>query len=128
MTIASYWTMTSEIATKEKADALVKQVINPETPGGKLPLLTLAKNDSDYSPTGRYWRGAIWLPTAYAALKGLVNYGYFDIAHDAAFKILNHMYMTYKEYFPHTIWECYKFEYNSICIIKNILLRKAMKI
>ncbi len=107
MTVASYWTMTAGIATKERADALVKQVVNPKTLGGNVPLLSLARNDSDYSPRGKYWRGSLWLPTAYVALKGLINYGYFDIAHDAAIKILHHMYMTYKEYSPNTIWECY---------------------
>lgn len=107
MTVASFWTMTSEIATEDRANALVKQVLNPETLGGDVPLLSLARNDSDYSPAGKYWRGALWLPTAYTALKGLINYGYFDVAHDASLKILNHMYMTYTEYSPHSIWECY---------------------
>lgn len=107
MTVASYWTMTSEIATEDRAKALVKQALNPETLGGDVPLLSLARNDCDYSPSGKYWRGALWLPTAYTALKGLINYGYFDVAHDAALKILNHMYKTYTEYAPHSIWECY---------------------
>lgn len=49
----------------------------------------------------------MWLPTAYAALKGLVNYGFFKEAHDAASKLLEHMYKTYTEFEPHTIWECY---------------------
>ena len=49
----------------------------------------------------------MWLSTAYATLKGLVNYNLFDEAHKLAQKILEHMYCTYKEYAPHTIWECY---------------------
>ena len=49
----------------------------------------------------------MWLPAAYAALKGFALYGYFDAAHTAAAKILEHMYRTYTDYTPHTIWECY---------------------
>jgi hypothetical protein len=56
---------------------------------------------------GGYWRGALWLPTAYASLKGLSTYGYFEKAHVAARRILDHMVGTYLDYEPHTIWECY---------------------
>ncbi len=107
MTVASFWAMTAGIASKEQADALVKQALNPETLGGDVPLITLARNDGDYYPDGRYWRGSLWLPTAYAALKGMSNYGYHAETHDAAHKILRHMLATYENYEPHTIWECY---------------------
>ena len=49
----------------------------------------------------------MWLPTAYAALRGLADYGYFDISRDASRKILDYMLKTYESYEPHTIWECY---------------------
>ncbi len=107
MTVASYWTMTAGIATKEHADYLVAELNNPETLGGDVPLITLARNDGDYCSDGRYWRGSLWLPTAYAALKGMSEYGYHNEAHEAAYKILRHMLATYKNYEPHTIWECY---------------------
>lgn len=72
-----------------------------------MPLLSLARNDADYSENGKYWRGALWLPTAYAALKGMAAYGCFEEAHTAALKIVEHMYKTYRNCEPHTIWECY---------------------
>lgn len=106
-TVASFWALTSETATKERADILVKHISNPETFGGTVPLLSLARNDADYSENGKYWRGALWLPTAYAALKGMAAYGYFEDAHKAALKIVEHMYKTYRNCEPHTIWECY---------------------
>lgn len=107
MTIASYWTMTSETADEERAKMLVEQVSNPETFGGFVPLVSLSRSDNDYAPSGKYWRGSMWLPTAYATLKGLALYGYFEEAHAAAAKIVEHMYRTYTDYTPHTIWECY---------------------
>lgn len=107
MSIASYWTLTSETAEKDRAKEMVKQISNPETFGGFVPLVTLARNDADYSPTGKYWRGGMWLPTAYAALKGVAAYGFYKDAHDAASKLLEHMYRTYRDYTPHSIWECY---------------------
>lgn len=107
MTIASYWTMTAEIATKERAQSLLTELLNPDTLGGNTPFLSLSKKDADYAPDGEYWRGAIWLPTAYAALKGLTNYGMHKEAHGESVKLLDHMYKTYTEFSPHTIWECY---------------------
>ena len=84
MTIASYWTLTAGIATDKRAAALARRINDESTFGGDVPLITLARNDGDYYPDGRYWRGGLWLPTAYAALKGLAEYGYLREAHDAA--------------------------------------------
>ena len=107
MTIASYWTMTAEIASKEQAQHLVKQLFNPKTLYAKAPFLSLSRSDNDYQPDGRYWRGGIWLPTAYAAVKGLDNYGLYKEARILATELIQHMYDTYVEHEPHTIWECY---------------------
>ncbi len=107
MTAASYWVLTAGIATRERAKKLAKRLSDPETLGGDVPLLSLARNDGDYYSDGHYWRGALWLPTAYAALKGLSDYGFHREAHIAARRILDHMLATYKEFEPHTIWECY---------------------
>jgi len=106
-TIASYWALTSETADKAQAAALVKLVSDPEAFGGSVPLVSLARNDADFSPSGSYWRGSLWLPTAYAALKGMAAYGYICEARAAAERILEHMYKTWLEYEPHTVWECY---------------------
>lgn len=107
MTVASYWTMTSETATKERAELILKQLDNPETLGGVVPFLSLSRADGDYSSKGKYWRGGVWLPTAYASLKGIANYGYYNEAHSAGLKLFEHMYKTYIGFEPHTIWECY---------------------
>ena len=107
MSIASYWTMTSEIADPEQAKALVEQMSNPKTFGGFVPFVSLSRSDNDYSPSGKYWRGAVWLPTTYAALKGFAAYGYYNEARIEASKLLEHMYRTYTDYTPHSIWEAY---------------------
>ncbi len=106
-TIASYWALTALIADNDQARALVALLSDPHTFGGDVPLISLSRDDGDYDPTGKYWRGGLWLPTAYAALKGLSEYGYFEEARRAAEKVFNHQLKTYREYEPHTIWECY---------------------
>lgn len=106
-TIASYWVLTAEITSKEQAQELVKKLFDEKAFGGKIPFVSLARNDVDFVSQGQYWRGAVWLPTAYATLKGLANYGYYNETHILAKKLLSHMFETYKAYEPHTIWECY---------------------
>ncbi len=107
MTIASYWALTAGIANKEQAAAMATRLKKEENFGGTVPLVSLARNDGDFSPTGKYWRGSLWLPTAYATLKGLAEYEMYEDAHDAASAIFDYMLKTYREYEPHTIWECY---------------------
>lgn len=106
-TAASYWAMTSGAATRERAETMIKKARDPECLGGEVPLLSLARDDGDFDPQGRYWRGSLWLPTAYAALRGLSEYGFYKEAHEAGHNIFKHMLATYKEFEPQTIWECY---------------------
>jgi len=106
-TIGSYWALTAGIASKQQAIEMAKHLLDENTFGGKVPFLSLARKDADFSPTGKYWRGGVWLPTAYATLKGLAEYGLFELAHELSEKLLAHMWKTYQTYEPHTIWECY---------------------
>ena len=70
--------------------------------------VTVSRNDKNFNAEyGDYWRGGIWIPTAYMATKALEKYGYFQIADDNAYKLLSQMVQTYKTYKPATIWECY---------------------
>lgn len=110
-TIASYWTLTSEIASKEQAEKMLSYLFDDTDFSGKMPFLSLSKKDADYQGKGKYWRGSVWLPTAYATLKGLANYGYFEQAHNLAKKLFLGMLKTYQDYEPHTIWECYAPEF-----------------
>lgn len=107
MTVASLWALTAGIASPEQAALLAKRVCEPETLGGDPPIVSLSRSDSDFDANGLYWRGALWLPTAYASLCGFNRYHLFDVAHETGKKILDYMYRTYVEYEPHTIWECY---------------------
>ena len=108
MTPASYWVMLAEMAPPERAERMVKYLSDPEKLGGLVPCVTLARDDPDFNAEhGLYWRGAMWLPTAYMTVKALEKYGMFELASELSGKILDHMSETYRKYEPHTIWECY---------------------
>ena len=106
-TIASYWALTAEISDETQAKALLDKALDETRFGGEMPLVSLSRSDKDFANNGKYWRGSMWLPTAYATLKGLSKYGYHAETQEIAQKILTGMLKTYQEFEPHTIWECY---------------------
>ena len=76
--------------------------------GGKYPWKTVTPSHPAYNDSiGDYWRGAIWLPTAYMATKALEAYGHHELAHRNSLNLLKLMSDTYRNYSPATIWECY---------------------
>jgi len=107
-TPASYWPMLAEMCSPEQAERMVKHITDPEIFGGDRPWVTVARNDPNFDATdGAYWRGGIWLPTAYMGTKALEKYGYRQEADETAEKLLAQMYRTYRDVEPNTIWECY---------------------
>lgn len=113
-TVASFWPLLALVPNETQAEALLAHVNSPTSFGGFVDFPSVARDDPDFdNETGAYWRGGLWLPTAYMGIKGLENYGYFARADEAAEKILEQQYQTYKNVAPHTIWETYAPSSNS---------------
>lgn len=108
LTPASFWPLVSGMASAEQAERMCRLLEDPAMLGGERPCVSLSRNDPDFNAdNGLYWRGSIWIPTAYAAIKGIERYGHYELAERTAGNILRHMNRTFREYEPHTIWECY---------------------
>ena len=107
LTPASFWPMLAEIPSQEQAERMVRFALQDDKLGGALPWTSVSRDDLDFDPDGNYWKGSIWLPTAYMGIKALEKYGFFEEADRTAEAILEHMWQTYSQYEPHTIWECY---------------------
>lgn len=106
-TPAVYWAMLAEVPSKKQAARLARYAEDPMEFGGKYPWPTVSRRDKNFVTDGNYWKGSVWLPTAYMATKALEKYGYDELAHKNAIRLLNQMATTYRDYSPHTIWECY---------------------
>ncbi|MBO4341233.1 MAG: alpha,alpha-trehalase [Bacteroidales bacterium] len=107
LTPASFWPMLAEIPSAEQAQRMVRFALQDNKLGGAVPWTSVSRDDVDFDPDGNYWRGSIWLPTAYMGIKALEKYGFFEEANSTSEAILEHMWQTYSQYDPHTIWECY---------------------
>ena len=106
-TMASFWPMLAEMTSPAMADRMAAKLCDGRTFGGVVATPSLSRSDADFNPKGGYWRGSVWLPTTYMAIKALDRFGRNDIARAVAGKLVGHMRRTYDEYEPHTIWECY---------------------
>ena len=106
-TIASWWPLLAEMAPLERQDKMIAHLRNPNEFGGFVATPSLSRSDADFIADGGYWRGSVWLPTTYMALKTVDLAGEYDLAREIAAQLLNHMWRTYEDYEPHTIWECY---------------------
>ena len=82
--------------------------LQTQAPGtSRCPLPSLAPDDRDFRQDGAYWRGSVWLPTAYMAVKATDGCGDYALARHLSRELLRHMVATYRDFEPHTIWECY---------------------
>ena len=107
-TPASFWAMLAEAPSAQQAMRMAGYAADPEEFGGKYPWKTVTPRHPAYNDSiGDYWRGAIWLPTAYMSTKALEAYGFHELAHRNSLNLLKQMSDTYRNYSPATIWECY---------------------
>lgn len=107
MTIAAFWPLLAEMPEAKNARRLMAHLENEKTLGGVVPAVSLSRSDPDFNPLGEYWRGSVWLPGAYMAIKAVDAAGDFALARRCSRKLLFHMYRTFELYEPHSIWECY---------------------
>lgn len=126
MHIGGFWTLLSETATRDRAEALFKHLANPDEFWRTHMIPTLAANQSAYDSSGHYWLGGVWAPTNYMVVKGLEKYGQYELADQI---VENHLYNIAEVYFQfqpeeekiafeerygdgyQTIWECYSPEF-----------------
>ncbi|EIP98501.1 glycogen debranching enzyme [Opitutaceae bacterium TAV1] len=107
-TPASFWPVLAGMASSAQVERMAAFVRNADELGGEIPWPSVSRSHPGFdNATGEYWRGAVWLPTAYMGIKALSENGHGALADETAERVLSHMYRTWKNYEPATIWECY---------------------
>lgn len=106
-TAASFWPMLSEIATESHANALLDHLENPNEFNRPNSVPTLSFDECNYRDDGGYWLGGVWAPTNYMIVRGLMKYKKHRAAKKIAEKYLDTLHRVWKNYEPHTLWECY---------------------
>lgn len=104
-TVAAFWPLLAGIADDQQAEGLVAHLTDPAEFWRPHLIPTLAADHPAYDPQGGYWLGSVWAPTNYAIIKGLEQYGYTELARQAAENHLANMAAVYRD--TGTIWENY---------------------
>ena len=101
LTPASFWPMLAEIPSKAQARRMAEFALRPDKLGGEVPWVTVSRDDPDFNAgDGWYWRGSMWLPTAYMGIKALEKYDFQEAADTTAEQVLSWMLRTYRDYDP----------------------------
>lgn len=89
--IAGFFPMWIGAAPADRAERLIKEhLLNENEFWLKYPVATWSKSEPDYYQERRggecTWRGATWIPTNYMVFRGLIRYGYTEVARQLADK------------------------------------------
>ncbi len=104
-TLGGAWPLASHVAGESQAKKSIEKLRSREHFNSTIPFATLATSSREYSGKGDYWRGGVWAPTNYMAMKGLVDHEAFEMAHEAAAMYLSSMSSVFHN--TGTIWENY---------------------
>ncbi|MBQ9756777.1 MAG: hypothetical protein IJV99_04180, partial [Clostridia bacterium] len=95
LTPTSFLPLFAGVPTKEQAQKMVKTLTDENLLWTPVPLATVSKNHPMYSTD--MWRGGVWLNFNYFIIKGLMNYGFSDVAEELKNKTLETIYKWYKK-------------------------------
>ncbi len=103
--IGAYWALLADVVPPERLARFVAHLENPAEFNRPHRIPSLSADDPAYQPEGDYWRGGVWMPTNYMALRGLTESGYDALAHEIALAHVSHVAEVFAR--TGTIWENY---------------------
>lgn len=106
--IIGFLALWAEAAPKERAEKLIKKLLDTNKFWRKYGIPTLAADDEWFTPYVDYcckWNGPVWLLWNYLVMDGLKKYGYNEIANQLADKMMLAVTTQLKK--NHNFWESY---------------------
>ena len=93
-TLSGYWALYASIATVRQAHRMLRFLTDSSKFNTHMPFATLAADHPEFSKEGNYWKGGVWPPMNYIAIKRLMKYALFipeawDIAVKATNRYIN---------------------------------------
>ncbi|MBQ8685586.1 MAG: hypothetical protein IJ514_05410 [Clostridia bacterium] len=87
LTPMSFFPLMANIPSKKQVERMVKVLTDEKLLWTKLPLATVAQTHPTFSTD--MWRGGVWLNINYFIVKGLMQYGYTELAESLKTKLLD---------------------------------------
>lgn len=102
--IIGFLPMWAGVASKEQVEKLIKSLTNKDEFWRRFGVPTLSAKDDYYNPIS-YWNGPIWVQWQYLIFRGLIDYGYKELAKELAEKVIDNIINQLKV--DHYFWEFY---------------------
>jgi neutral trehalase len=103
--IGMFWILMAGVVPKEKLERVIGHLTDPNQFWRKFPVASYPADQKDFSPTGSYWLGSVWIPTNYMIIKGLLRYKQHKLATTLAKQYYWSVAEVYKT--TKTFWENY---------------------
>ncbi len=95
-TLAGVWPLVAGCASSEQAGRAVANLADPAVFWRVHTFPSTAADSSAYDPDGHYWRGGVWAPTTFAAIRALGEVGRQDLARAASENHLRNLSRVYE--------------------------------
>ena len=103
--VYAYWVLLTDILSRDRLDALVAHLENPEEFNRLHRVPSLAANHPKYKENGRYWQGGVWPGANYMVITGLLQQGYRKLAYEIARNHYDNVLKVFED--TGTFWEYY---------------------
>jgi hypothetical protein len=77
--VAGFYPLVAGIPTVPQAERMVSHLLDEGEFWSAFPVSSMERRAADFQPFG-YWSGRTWPPFNLLVLRGLLNYGFFDVA------------------------------------------------
>lgn len=102
--IIGFMPLWAGVASEDQAASLVKHLTDTSSFWRRYGVPSLSADDPYYESRG-YWNGPVWVQWNYLIERGLLDYGYKEIASDLVSKVMENMINVLKS--NHELWEFY---------------------
>jgi putative isomerase len=92
LSIASLTPLVAGVPSQERADQIVKEILDPKLFNTHTPFPSVARSDPSFEKD--CWRGPVWVNMAYLSILGMERYGYHDRAQQLSRKLVDGVYRT----------------------------------
>lgn len=90
--VAGFWPLLAGVAPEDRAAAVIGRLTDPHEFWRPTPVPSVSADSAIYNaPDGDYWRGAVWPPTNYMIVRGLLEVGRPGLAKTIALEYLRSM-------------------------------------
>ncbi|WP_217594468.1 trehalase family glycosidase [Cohnella sp. GbtcB17] len=103
--VTAFWPLLAGAVPANRVHDLARHLTDPAAFWRPHPIPSVAADSPHYVPEGDYWRGSVWAPTNYAAIRGFQRAGMTALARQTALKHLNAVLATYRD--TGSFWENY---------------------